>query len=117
MSADGSADKACEYCAAHSAVKSIVITSATSAYVGITNGRFLIRSTGNVSVDVFMVGGSAVFELECAVQGYEGPATKRLGVAARLAYGLDEDLPGSDAKPDKDTPAGRPEEKTEARPE
>ena len=66
---------------------------------------------------VFAGGRSAVFELECGVQGYEGPATKSLGVSARLAYGLDEDLPGSDARPDKDTPAGRPEEKPEARPE
>jgi predicted secreted protein len=58
---------------------------------------------------VFADGRSAVFELECAVQGYEGPATKSVAVSAKLAYGLDEDLPGSDAKPEKDTPAAQPE--------
>jgi hypothetical protein len=66
---------------------------------------------------VFANGRSAVFELECAVQGYEGPATKSVAVSARLAYGLDEDLPGSDARPEQETPAGRPEEKPEAKPE
>ncbi len=62
---------------------------------------------------VFADGRSAVFELECAVQGYEGPATKSVAVSARLAYGLDEDLPGSDATPEKDTPAGAPAAKPE----
>jgi hypothetical protein len=32
-----------------------------------------------------------------------------VAVSAKLAYGLDEDLPGSDAKPEKDTPAAQPE--------
>ena len=62
-------------------------------------------TTGCKLGKVFAGGRSAVFELECGVQGYEGPATKSVPVAARLAYGLDEDLPGSDARPEKDTPA------------
>jgi len=73
LSVDGSADRACEYCAAHSDVKRIVITSAKSAYVGITNGKYLIRSTGNVSVAVSMVAGATVYELDA--EDYPQPSS------------------------------------------
>ena len=48
---------------------------------------------------VFADGTTAIFVLQCGAQGFEGTSTRSVPVAAHLLYGLDEDLPGSDAKP------------------
>ena len=48
---------------------------------------------------VFADGRTALVLLQCSAPGFEGPETRNVPIAARLAYGLDEDLPGSDARP------------------
>ena len=48
---------------------------------------------------VFADGTTAIFVLQCGAQGFEGTNSRSVPVAAHLRYGLDEDLPGSDAKP------------------
>lgn len=47
----------------------------------------------------FADGTTAIFVLQCGAQGFEGTNSRAVPVAAHLLYGLDEDLPGSDAKP------------------
>lgn len=42
---------------------------------------------------VFAQAKSAVFVLECGIQGFEGKATLSYPVAAKLPYGLDEEIP------------------------
>jgi len=64
LSVDGTADQACQYyCSVHSDVKHIVITSSKTTSVSIATGGRLNRSTGNVSVDVYLVAGASVDEL------------------------------------------------------
>jgi predicted secreted protein len=55
--------------------------------------------TGCELGQVFADGRTGLFILQCGAPGFEGPATRSVPVVAKLAYGLDEDLPGSDAKP------------------
>lgn len=44
---------------------------------------------------VFASGKSALFLLDCKAPGFEGPGSKVVPIAAKLKYGLDEELPGS----------------------
>ena len=49
--------------------------------------------TGCTFGPIFAQAKSAVFVLQCGIQGFEGPATLAVPVVSKLPYGLDEDLP------------------------
>ena len=55
--------------------------------------------SGCVLGKVFTEGTTGLFVLQCGAPGFEGPGTRSVPIAVKLLYGMDEDLPGSDAKP------------------